>query len=111
MLDAIQKSAEPALSKSAELALQVAHYNALQSIIYGIIPFVISILVFIFFIYIAKTSERHAEGRFEILVFYFILSGILLGIGCTFLFNIYNWIGIWNPQVYLAHEIMSKFLN
>jgi len=102
-------TAAPAASK---VMLQMARIDAIGDLIYSIAGIIGGVGLF----YIARRIFKYAvaEDRDTMGVISFMLGifaiATFIASFATFL-SIYTWIGIWHPEIYLAHELMQKVLS
>lgn len=119
LADQVQSTLATAGQKVATVTLQVASYEALQNLIYGFISIILAATFAVLSVkFTKKIMLRIRANEYGDEEFWF-LPLVLLGYFPTLLFiavsgkllYIYNWVGLSHPDIYLAHQIMSKFLD
>lgn len=109
ILNQLQSSAP----KATQLAIQVIWYDCVGNIIIGIICILPAILCAIYFIKLLKlftdknnyyTTDKYSFGMIGCGAAFTILSVCIL---INFL-DIWNWVGIFHPDLTLAHNLLGK---
>lgn len=117
------KGAVVAGKEAVTLALQATSLDAFQNIVFGVIGIFILIIPTICLKHLICQYKNYkpkgyTDGFFmdnPWALLYAALIVIIALIGfftvlCN-LFDVYNWVGIFNPKIYLAHEIMQRYLG
>jgi hypothetical protein len=130
IMDKAMIGAEKLTEKMAELAVQygpdvvnaglsVAQYQATQQLIYGTLMCTASLGVMYAAYWLLGYCKRLNEekGQHEPREIFSVVSGLYFGLGLVLmawggvkLFNIWNWVGIFEPKLWIAHRILEKAL-
>lgn len=100
-----------------DAVIEVARYTALQHLVSSLILTILSVsLTYKFrniFKLIHEWSVEELDGASYIFIIpiYTGLFGLFLHFGLFALCNVWNWIGIFQPKLYLAHEIIERVLK
>lgn len=85
------------------------YVNCLASIIWGFILLFVFVLMVIFFVILIIKWDTVYKRDIEILIVVPIIGGVLSLIPtCLLLGDIWNWVGITDPELYMAHQIINK---
>jgi len=92
--------------ETLSLALATVRITALNQVIGG----VVSLAVGVAGLLVIPHFRRHPEITLLIEVAYAIVAGAFIT-GFIYLLNAWTWIGLFSPQVELAHQIVNKLLG
>lgn len=105
---------------TADLVLNVARITALQELIPGIIILIIFVYAFrVSMVSISQVFEKKEEGIIifvkDLIVSVIAGSSTLISMALSFghftaLTNVFNWAGLFFPEVYLAHKLLERVL-
>lgn len=112
--DTIQKAA-PVVT---DAVLWVVRVNLLQAIAVSLLLLLISIITFFIWKKFALPPLKEmAKDRFDasfarsLMVILLIPSIVLALIGVVRLANVWLWVGLWHPELYLIYETWEKVMN
>lgn len=91
-------------------ALNVVRIGAVQQLVYGVIGLVVAVVFF-------KKAHGNItksleDGRFELFLVG-VVQGAAVVVGVVdayFLVDVWNYVGIFQPKLYIAHKIVEKML-
>lgn len=104
MLTDVQSSVAPEITKAT---LAAARIEAISYVAYGFLLLIVSFAC-MWLLSICDKSDRDNDAGVLGLILLIVLSFI----GFVMLdFNIYNWVGMFSPKIYLAHQLMGHLMN
>lgn len=120
LLEKLEKLSEQYAPETMDAALGAVQVSAAGGLIYGLLGLAICLLAYkpmrklINWGKKCRDIETDWSKRFDIdmglfisLVIYFVVA-LCLAVGSIFsLFDIWNWVGILNPKLALAHQVMG----
>jgi hypothetical protein len=105
-------AAEKATPVAINAVLTVVSINVIQNIVGGLVVLIICLVSSRYFhIYYGKYKilsygDREMEGVITIAsLAVAVISGLISGI---ILLNVWNWVGVFHPNLYLVHELVNK---
>lgn len=97
------------------LILTVAKYTALCNLIQGFACFIgVLLIIRTGYFFIRKTDDMGGDWELALALHCYlgtIGAIILLILGIINFFDIFSWIGIWHPDVYIAHQLLQKVIS
>lgn len=96
--------------KVLNIAVEITRINSLQWLIGGGLGLLILSGVFAYLANFAwkKLNVKYDERAQVLFIFSIVLSGTSALFAGINLFNVWNWIGVFNPTLALAHEILNQ---
>ena len=122
-LDQVLEAAKVAIPQATDIAVQLAWVDAFQHLMYGIASIIASILtvlfVWKFFSLFMKEIKKDYHEACDPLVAVYFVSMIAGGVGSIAflisglikLLNIWVWMGLYSPQLYLIHQVIDKVVK
>jgi hypothetical protein len=109
LIDTVKQS----LPQATQAILDVIRIDSLGSLIFGFVLLGIGILLYIFMLKAyKKTQDDYShDGWIPLCCLSGLFSFISLFSGCTVLFNIWNWVGLFQPKLELVHQLIQKVLG
>jgi hypothetical protein len=105
--DQIQSTLVAKGPEAVNLMLAATRIDAIQNLIWGAVFIVGGIIC----IYVSFKSYKYCK-EITFLTFMFALFGMSAIItGVLGFCDIFSWIGIWHPDIYIAHQLLNKVTN
>jgi hypothetical protein len=114
----------PAAHQGWEVAVKVYQINAINNMVVGVLSLIITLAIgYSPFWWIKRRNKAIKEEKRNIFnprdesiliplclfwVFAFMFSLVPT---VTEMLNVWNWVGLWDPQLYAAHEVLQHFTN
>lgn len=103
--------------KAWEVMLQLKQIEGAQNLVWGALLFLLAIAVLVSGHHIGKVLVKKAPYGHDDADYYFPLTiSVILGFfislsAWAFLFNVWNWIALFWPELAIAHDVMEKTLR
>lgn len=96
-----------------DITAQVVRVNAIQDLVLGVVLFLIGLPFFGLAISTALRKDLDMDNGWQMLKLW---GAGTLGVGLVIssldcLFNVWDWVSIFNPSLGLAHQLVSKVLG
>jgi hypothetical protein len=111
IINQVQSTVTNHAADAVNLVLLSTQIDGLTWLMFSILPFCASLIFTYFLVTNPKCKANRKNDEFGVDGF-FVLLTILLGIFmlCN-IFYIWNWIQVFSPKLYLAHEIIQKVMQ
>lgn len=104
--DSLEELTKQYAPEVVDASLMVVQINGIQSLLLGLLLSIITYCLYKAIRLIIK--HEHAEEGAAILVAFVLFT---LGGAGFYLFNIWNWVAIFEPKLYIAKEVLDKVIN
>lgn len=94
-----------------KLVINVFRVEAIQNLVYGFIGILILTATIYYCLKCFRSLVKKGDEEFSIfLAIPAAIIGIPSFVCATAFFDVFNWIGVFQPEIYIAHKIFDKVL-
>ena len=117
LTDMVTNALIAAAPKAQQVVLATAKISAINNLILPIFLFSLTIMLLFsipFFLkYRKKCVDKNEKELYELAILLaFGFSAVLMLLSVyNGLFDVFSWVGIWHPEIYLTHELMQQVLS
>lgn len=110
-LDALELLVKQYSSDVLDTILAVVQITGIQQLVFGVITLLVFVALNGFAYFLWTKKMKHPDEDWDVgALFMHLISAFPFLHACIVLFNIWNWVAVFNPKLYLAYKIFSKLL-